>query len=328
MVAVRTTNETARVAIGIDVGGTKIAGGAVDGAGGVVARRQIPTEPADAGATVAGIVKVARELLAAAPAAAAVGVGAAALIDSGGVIVGAPNLAWRNLHLRSLLEDRLGVRVVVDNDVNVAVWAEHLWGAGRGAARLVMFALGTGIGGGIVIDGRLERGAHGLGAELGHMIVERGGPRCACGNDGCLEALASGTAIARMASERIAGHAESAVLAAAGGDASAITGEIVGAAAIEGDAFARDLLEEAGRALGVGLANAANIFDPDRIVVGGGVLAGTGDLILAPALEAMRSMVVEGRNRPEIPVVPAALGTDAGLIGAAALARDAASGAA
>lgn len=306
------------VTVGVDVGGTKIAGGVVDASGSVVARRQIPTDPADPQATVGGIVKVARELLASAPAARAVGVGAAALIDSSGVIVGAPNLAWRNLSLRAMLEDRLGVPVLVDNDVNAAAWAEYRFGAGRGASRLVMFALGTGIGGGIVIDGRLERGAHGLGAELGHMIVERGGPACACGNHGCLEALASGTAIARAARERIASG--SPVLAAADGDPAAITGEMVGAAAVEGDSFARELLAEAGRALGVGLANAANIFDPDRIVVGGGVVAGTGDLLLGPAVEAMRRLVVEGASRPEISVVPAALGADAGLIGAATLA--------
>lgn len=310
------------VTIGIDVGGTKIAAGAVDGEGRVLARRQIPTESSEPGAIVGGITKVGRELRAAAPMARAVGVGAAALVATGGVILGAPNLAWRNMHLRQMVEDRLGLPAVVDNDANVAALAEALYGAGRGAGHVVMLTLGTGVGGGLVFDGRLYRGAHGVGGELGHMVILPGGPRCACGNDGCLEALASGTAIGRMARARAEEPVAKRVLEMAGGSPDAITGEIVGEAGAGGDPFAREILAEAGRYLGIGIANCVNIFDPDVVIVGGGVGAGLGELILAPARAAMEDLIVERRSRPAVPVLAASLGADAGIIGAAVLARD------
>lgn len=311
--------------IGIDIGGTKIAAGVVDDGGAVLARRVIPTESDEPNAIVAATLKVARELRAAAPAAGAVGVGAAGLVDpEAGVILGAPNLAYRNLPVRAMLEDRLGLRVVVDNDANVAAWGEALYGAGKGAGDQVMVTVGTGIGGGLVLGGQLYRGAHGVGAELGHMVVDPDGPVCGCGNRGCWEAVASGTAIGRMARERIgeAAAAGSLVLSAAGGDPEAITGEIVGRVAAQGDAFAREIVAGAGRMLGVGLASIVNVFDPEIIVVGGGAAAGTGELLLGPAREAMAEHVLGWEWRPRVRVVPAGLGNDAGIVGAAALARE------
>lgn len=310
------------ITLGIDVGGTKIAAGAVDGQGEVRARRQIATEADNPQAIVAGIAKVAKELQAAAPAATAIGVGAAGLIDAErGIVRTAPNIAWQDLHLRDLLQDRLGLPVVVDNDANVAAWGESLYGAGRGAHDQVMVTVGTGIGGGLVIGGQIYRGARGLGAELGHIILNEGGAPCACGNRGCFEAMASGNSIGRRARERAAEPEAKTVLEMAGGDVDGITGEMVGDAAKKDDAFALSIFDETGLWLGVGLASIVNLLDPDVIVVGGGAAAGTGELLLKPARTAMTERVIGHHRREIAPVVPARLGYDAGLIGAAALAR-------
>ena len=309
------------VTIGIDVGGTKIAAGVVDGNGALVARRRIATEADDPRAVVAGITKVAQELLAAAPAVGAIGVGAAALVDAdNGIVLSAPNISWKNVALRAMLEERVGVPVVVDNDANVAAWGEATHGAGAGAGDQVMVTVGTGIGGGIVIGGRLYRGARGVGAEIGHMVIQaEGGALCACGNVGCLEAMASGNSIGRRALER-KGSPEAGRLVALGGDGE-VTGQIVGQAAAEGDPLALEILAETGRWLGVGLANLVNIFDPALIVVGGGATAGTGDLLLEPARARMAELIIGRSWRTPPPVVAAALGYDAGIVGAAALAR-------
>jgi glucokinase len=313
--------------IGLDIGGTKIAAAVVDEAGEIIARRQVPTESSEPEAIVSAMVKVARELRAAAPAAAAVGVGAAGLVDTAaGVILGAPNLSYRDVHVRALLQDRVGLPTIVDNDANVAALAEAIHGAGRGFGDQIMVTVGTGIGGGIVIGGRLYRGAHGVGAELGHMVIDPDGPVCGCGNRGCWEAVASGNAIGRLARERVEGGAGADLLAKAGGDISAITGEMVGTAAVGGDPFARDVVASIGRLLGIGLASIVNIFDPEVIVVGGGATAGTGELLLGPAREAMTGHILGAAwrppVRPPVGVVSAALGNDAGVVGAAALARE------
>jgi glucokinase len=314
--------------IGVDVGGTKIAAGLVDAAGGVLARRELPTASDDPARIVATIAKAVLELRAAGPAAAAVGIGAAGLVDArAGVVLGAPNLAWRDLALADALGQRVGLPVVVDNDANVAALAEATVGAGRGAGDQVMITVGTGIGSGIVIGGRIYRGGFGVGAELGHMVLDPDGPLCGCGNRGCWEALASGTALGRLARERVEGGAGASLLARAGGDPAAITGRLVGEAAAAGDPFARDVVAEVGRLLGIGLASVVNIFDPEVIVVGGGVAEGTGELLLGPAREAMRAHVLGLAWRRPVRVAPAALGNDAGLVGAALLAREAVEGA-
>ena len=308
------------ICIGIDVGGTKIAAGVVDDEGNVVARRLVPTDADDPPAVVAGITKVATELRAAAPAARAVGVGAAGLIDvPRGVVLGAPNIAWQNLHLGTMLSERLDLPVVIDNDANVAALGEALFGAGRGHGDQVMVTVGTGVGGGIIIGGAVYRGAGGLGAELGHMIIQAGGPRCACGNDGCFEALASGNSIGRRARERADEAGARDVLARAGA-VDEITGELVGEAAAAGDEWARAIVVETGEWLGVGLASLVNALDPAIVVVGGGAATGLGEMLLDPARARMAALVIGREWRTLPPVVPAGLGPDAGIVGAAALA--------
>lgn len=309
-------------AIGIDIGGTKIAGAVVTADGSIIARNTIATDADAPNAIATGMVKLARELRAGAPSVCAVGVGAAGLVDSKrGVVLGAPNLAYRDLAITGLLTARLGLPAFADNDANAAAWGEARFGAGRGHGDQIMVTVGTGIGGGLILDGAVYRGAHGIGAEVGHMVVLPGGPPCACGVRGCFEQLASGTAIGRRARERADEPGASAVLARAGGDRDAITGEHVGEAALAGDAFAREIVAEAGRWLGIGLASLVNILDPAIVVAGGGVVAGTGDLLLEPARAAMAEHTTLRDLRPAVQLVPAALGNDAGVVGAADLAR-------
>ncbi|HEX9775052.1 MAG TPA: ROK family protein [Actinomycetota bacterium] len=308
-------------AIGVDVGGTKIAAGVVDATGNVILRRQIQTEAADERAVVAGIVKVCRELQASAPGALALGVGAAGLVDhERGVVINAPNISWRNVHLRAMLQDRLNLRVAVDNDANVAALGEALYGAGRGAGDQVMVTVGTGVGGGLVIGGRIYRGARGLGAEIGHMVIAADGPACACGNRGCLEVMASGNAIGRLARER-AGSPDAAALVERAGSVEAVTGEAVTEAASAGDPFAAGVVAEAGGWLGLGVANLVNVLDPDVVIVGGGAAAGCGELLLGPARDSMAAHLLGRPDRAPPPMIPASLGRDAGLVGAAALTR-------
>jgi glucokinase len=309
--------------IGIDVGGTKIAAGVVDEAGTIVARTQVPTAADEPAAIVATILAAARELKDAHPDVASVGVGAAALVDvEAGVILGGPNLAYRDVPLGATLASELGLPAIVDNDANVAALGEAVHGGGRGAGDQVMVTVGTGIGGGIVIGRHIYRGHYGVGGELGHMVIDHEGPVCACGNRGCWEALASGRAIGRLARQRVEGGSGASLLAMAGGDLGAITGELVGEAAVGGDPFARDVLADIGHFLGIGFANIVNIFDPEVIVVGGGAAAGTGELLLAPARESMTAHIIGLAWRKPVRVVGATLGNDAGVVGAAVLARE------
>ena len=309
--------------IGLDVGGTKIAGAVVGPDGEILHRKQVSTAADHPEQIVTDIVAVARELSDAAPQIAAVGVGAAGLVDSAaGVILGAPNLAYRDVPVGKTIESELGLPAIVDNDANVAALAEAVYGAGRGAGDQIMVTVGTGIGGGIIIGRHIYRGHYGVGAELGHMVIDPDGPVCGCGNRGCWEAVASGNAIGRLARERVEGGAGTDLLAMAGGTIERITGELVGEAAVAGDAFARDVVASIGRLLGIGLANIVNIFDPEVIVVGGGAAAGTGELLLEPAREAMTAHILGVAWRKPVRVVPAKLGNDAGVVGAGVLARD------
>lgn len=294
--------------IGIDVGGTKIAAGVVADDGSIIARRSISTEAADPKAITAGITKVAQELQASAPTVVAVGVGAAGLVDiERGVVLSAPNLAWSNVALGPMLIDRVGLPVVVDNDANVAALGEARFGAGVGVADQIMVTVGTGIGGGYVFGGRVYRGAHGLGAEVGHMTIAGvEGPECGCGNRGCFEVMASGGSMGRRAREQ--GTAFS-------------SGEEVGRAARDGDQVALAIVRETGTWLGIGLANLVNLLDPALIVIGGGA-SRDGELLIGPAREALAEHVMGRPARATPPVVAAALGPDAGLVGAAILAAE------
>jgi glucokinase len=231
----------------------------------------------------------------------------------------APNLVWRELPIRDRVSEHLALPCVVDNDANAAAWGEYRFGASRGYRHALMVTVGTGIGGGIVADGALYRGAHGFAAEIGHVIVEPGGPECGCGNRGCWEQVASGRALDRLARLAVESRPDSAIARIAGEDE--ITGRHVADAALEGDPTAANIFEQVGRRLGEGIAGLVNILDPEAVVVGGGV-AEVGDLLLAPARNAFLASVEAPDHRPDVPIFPAALGNDAGAVGAAALALE------
>jgi glucokinase len=308
------------LAIGIDVGGTKVAALRVGADGAVEAREVAPTPADDTEATLDTMVRLAEAVRT--PAVRAVGVGAAGLVAwPSGVIRFAPNNAWREFPVRDRLARALGLPCVVDNDAAAAAWAEHRFGAGRGATGLLAVTVGTGIGGGIIAGGRLFRGAHGFAAEIGHVIVEPGGPPCGCGNLGCFEQVASGSAIERAGRRAVRDHPGSRLAELSGGDPGRVDGPAVTAAAREGDEVAVAILAEVGRRLGEGIAGLVNVLDPELVVVGGGVVE-AGDLVLEPARRAFRDAVEAAAHRPDVPLVPAALGPDAGAIGAAALALE------
>lgn len=259
-----------------------------------------------------------REALDAAPTAIGIGLGVPATIDHDrGLAISAVNLPLVDVPIRELIADRVGLPVFVDNDANVAALAEHRFGAGRGARNMVLLTIGTGIGGGLVLDGQLYRGSTGAGAELGHVVIDENGPRCQgnCPNHGCVEALASGTALGRAGREAAQRKPDSA-LGRAHASGQEIDGRAVTVAALGGDEVAREAVASIGRHLGVAFSSFANIFEPDVIVVGGGAMA-TGELLLEPAREELRARALPPQN--ETPVVAAELGPEAGMIGAATM---------
>ena len=313
---------SARLAIGIDAGGTKIEGLLVDVSkpGGPILDRRVAGTPAqDPEAVTRTIVAVALELMTGRSDVVAVGVGAAGMVSVDGTIRFAPNLAWRELPLRERVAGAVGVPTYVDNDANVAAWGEFRFGAGRGCTDMLLVTVGTGIGGGVVSGGQLSRGAHGFSGEIGHVIVEPNGPPCGCGNLGCWEQVAAGRAIDRLGREAATEHPEGRLMELAGGDPSSIDGRLVTAAAKEGDPVAVRILSEVGRRLGEGIAGLVNILDPEVVVIGGGAIE-AGDLLLEPARVAYRDAVEAPQHRPEVRLVAAALGNDAGAVGAADLA--------
>jgi glucokinase len=308
------------LAIGIDAGGTKIEGLLVDVEmdGQILDRKRVETPATDAEAATRTIVAVARDLMAGRDVR-AVGVGAAGLVDRKGVMRFAPNVAWREFPLAERIERGVGVRVVVDNDANVAAWGEYRFGAGRGSTSMLLVTVGTGIGGGIVDGGRLLRGAHGFAGEIGHFIVEPNGPLCGCGNRGCWEQVASGRAIDRLGKEAANEQPGSLIVELAGGNPAHVTGRHVTDAARQGDPVAERILSEVGRRLGEGIAGLVNVLDPEVVVLGGGAME-SGDLLLDPARRAFVDSVEAPDHRPETPILPAAMGNDAGAVGAADLA--------
>jgi glucokinase len=308
------------LAIGVDAGGTKIEGLLVDvSLGTILDRRLVETPAEDAEAAARAIVAVARELMVDRAGVRALGVGAAGLVDRQGVMRYAPNVAWREFPLTERVRSAVGLPTLVDNDANVAAWGEFRFGAGRDARDMLLVTVGTGIGGGIVSEGKLYRGAHGFAAEIGHIIVEPGGPLCGCGNLGCWEQVASGRAIGRLGRQAALEHPESVMVEVAGGDPEKVTGVEVTAAARQGDRVAVGVLAEVGRRLGEGIAGLVNVLDPDIVVVGGGAIE-AGELLLEPARRAFVDSVEAPDHRPEVPIVAAALANDAGAVGAADLA--------
>jgi glucokinase len=309
------------LAIGIDIGGTKVAGGVVDEAGTVIDRERRDTPGADAGATADVILDVVHAL-AARHAVAAVGIGAAGWIGSDrATVLFAPHLAWRGEPLRDSLAGRIDLPLFVENDANAAAWAEYRFGVATEQSVTVCVTLGTGIGGGLVIDGSVYRGAFGVACEYGHMTVVPDGLPCACGNRGCLEMYASGRALARQAREvASASPMAAARMLALAGSADGLSGPVVTAAAAEGDPAALSICTDMGRWLGRGLANLAAVLDPGMFVIGGGVSA-AGELLIKPAREEFAHSLTGRGFRPVAAVEVAALGPDAGLVGAADLAR-------
>jgi glucokinase len=310
-----------RLAIGVDIGGTKVSAGVVGPDGTVLDRERRDTPGADAPHTRAVIIEVVRTLAARHDVVAA-GIGAAGWIaNDNATVLFSPHLAWRGEPLRDSIQEHLALPVIVENDANAAAWAEYRFGAAGAEPVTVCVTLGTGIGGGLVVDGTVYRGAYGIACEYGHVSVVPDGRRCACGNLGCWEMYASGRALARDARELAT---ESPIAARRmlelAGSVEGLSGPIVTAAAAEGDQAALSLCTTMGRWLGRGLANLAAILDPSMFVIGGGVSA-AGELLLAPAREEF-ALTLTGRGfRPQAKIVGATLGPDAGLVGSADLAR-------
>jgi glucokinase len=311
------------LAIGVDVGGTKIAAGVVGEKGAIIEMVRRPTPAANASATIEVISEAVRELLSRHEIE-AVGIGAAGFVEeSRSSVVFAPNLAWRNEPVARQVEDRTGRPVVVENDANAAAWAEAKFGAGRGHDHLVMITIGTGIGGGLVLNGALYRGRWGIAGEPGHYRVVPDGRLCGCGNRGCWEQYASGSALvaeARDFARRSPGAAVR-LLQLSGGTPEGITGPEVMTAAREGDAAALRCFDIIGRWLGEGLADMAAILDPGCFVLGGGV-SEAGDLLIGQTRAAFENGLTGRQYRPHAAVVLAELGPEAGVIGAADLARN------
>jgi glucokinase len=313
----------ARRTIGVDMGGTKLLAGAVDADLAVHHRTQRSVLGLDQSALLDVAVDAVQEVREAAGAeVAAVGFGIPCLFDQrSGTAVIAVNLPIANLPFADVMAERLGLPVFADNDANAAVIAEHRAGAARGYNEVVLLTIGTGIGGGLILGGRVFRGSIGAAAELGHVVIDMDGPRCQgnCPNHGCVEAMASGTALAREA-RRLAVEQPDSGLAQALEDGLELAGPLVTELAHDGDEAALEVLELIGSRLGVALASFVNIFNPEVIVVGGGVI-GAGELLLAPA----RAVVAERALPPSrdfVKIVAAQFGVEAGIIGAAALAFD------
>jgi glucokinase len=310
-----------RAVIGVDVGGTGTKGALVNQDGQLVARAQLPTDPHAGTKT---IIAVAEELLSRSAQfdlqVGGIGVGASGFIDAAsGSVTASPNVVYDDPHIAEALRTRGHLPVIVDNDANAAAWGERAFGCAKGCDDVSLVTLGTGIGSGFIAGGRLIRGATGAGAELGHTIVDPKGPPCGCGLRGCLEQFASGTAIARMAKEALASAPDSLILKRAGSIAR-VRSEHCSQAAAEGDETARAVLQRAGRSLGIGLSNVVNLFDPEVIVLGGGLVQ-IGEPYLGPARDQLFKMTTDQHRRPRRLDVTA-LGHDAGILGAAALAFD------
>jgi glucokinase len=309
--------------IGVDVGGTKIAAGAVDGAGRIVEKVRVSTPATTAEAVEETIVEAVARLVTR-YAVTAVGLAVPGFVDEKRASLRfTPNLPMVDRPLRDIIGSRVGLPVVVENDANAAAWGEHRFGGGRQNPEMVLVTVGTGLGGGIVLRGRLLRGAFGVAAEFGHLRMVPGGLPCGCGNHGCWEQYCSGSALLRQAQalcrqDPVAG---SRLLELAGRDPSALTGTMVTEAALAGDPASVGLLAEIGRWLGQGAAALAAVLDPAVVVVGGGV-SEAGELLLDPAREAYGTALSGGTHRPHLHVTRAVLGNDAGLIGAADLARE------
>jgi glucokinase len=308
-----------KLAIGLDIGGTKVSAAVVTDRGQVLDDLTVRT-PHDRDITPV-LLDLINQLRRRQPTVEAVGVGAAGIVEwPCGIVRWAPNNSYQQLPLRDLLQKATDLPVVVDNDANTAGWAESVFGCDGPHNDIVFLTVGTGLGAGLILNGDVYRGRTGIATEVGHMIVDpHGGRWCGCGNQGCLEALASGTALERRAQLAISQHPSSLLAQLAGSDQGHLTGRLVHTAARGGDPVAIELLTEVGYWLGIGIASLINIFEIEAVIVGGG-LAETGDLLLGPAQTAAHQYVFCKQHRSIPPILKATLGAEAGLIGAAHLA--------
>lgn len=314
-----------RTVLALDLGGTKILAALISDKGEMLAREYTPTMASGGPESVINRLFSAIDHLLSLKnmnpsQLSAISIAAAGPIDmEKGVVTASPNLpGWHNIPLRSIIAGKHKVNVFLINDASAAALGEHRFGAGKGANNLIFVTVSTGIGGGIIINGQLYVGASGGAGEIGHMTIDVNGPRCSCGNIGCLEMLASGTAIAREAIRRIRDGEKSSLVDLVGGRIDNITAEKVSLAAKAGDSLALAVIAKAAAYLGAGMVNLVNIFNPEIIVVGGGV-AKMGDLLLEPARQVVRERAFRLLSQA-VRIVPAQLGDDAGVFGAAAFA--------
>jgi glucokinase len=324
---IREIRKTERPVLAIDIGGTKIAMAIISEQGEILARQNQPTSASQGPQAVierllSGIDQLLIESHLRPSQLNSISLATAGVIDTKrGLVTTSPNLPdWHNVPLRSIVAERYKLTTFLINDADAAALGEHRFGAGQGLKTLILLTLGTGIGGGIIIDGKLYLGSTGSAAEIGHMVIEANGPKCACGRKGCLEALASGTAVAREAISHIRRGGQSALTKMTDGKIENITAETVHLAAKDGDSLSLEVIDQAAYYLGVGVVNLVNIFNPEMVIIGGS-MADMGDLLLQP----VRAMVTE-RVFPlfaqTVRIVPARLGNYAGLFGAASYALE------
>ncbi len=304
--------------VGIDIGGTKIAGGVVDADGRIVEKLRVDT-PTDTSDLAQAVIDMARHFIAEFDIS-AVGVAAAGFIDADrATVIHAPNIAWRNEPLKAVLEAGIGLPVTIENDANAAGWAEFRFGAGRDAEHMVMLTMGTGVGGAVILNGELYRGGHGIAAELGHTRFTRDGLLCGCGQNGCIEQYASGRALQREANAIADAGGIGAALAQLREEKGTIKGPAISRLVLAGDPGAIEALRRVATALGEACGGFQAILDPEMFVIGGGV-AQLGEELLAPVRLAYETSLPGYGDRPVAQFAIAELGNDAGLIGVADLA--------
>ncbi|MCR4319606.1 MAG: ROK family protein [Candidatus Brocadiaceae bacterium] len=304
-------------AIGIDLGGTNLKAGIVDRDGKIHHRLSIRTDNNADPQTISNqifelIAKVGAGFKPALTNIIGIGLGSPGLVDKKGeTILFSPNLPlWRNIPIKRMVSERFSVPCVLENDANAAAWGEKWVGAGREADSLVMLTIGTGIGGGIVINKKLWRGVNNVAAEIGHMVIQMDGPKCSCGNCGCIEAYASATAMVRRFKESLKSGVPSSLK-----DAGEITAKMINDAALQGDKVSLDIIKETGHYLGVALVNIMHVLNPEVIVLTGGMI-GSGDLLMNPIKQVIKEKAFEASAK-ETKIVFSQLGNDAGIIGAA-----------
>lgn len=313
--------------LAVDLGGTKIVTALISCRGEIISREYNPTlaeEGADAviNRILTTVNSLVSNALSSSYSIATIGIAAAGAIDSEkGLVTDSPNLpGWHNIPLKDMVEKATGIRTFIMNDASAAALGEHIFGAGRGMNNLIYLTVSTGIGGGIIINGRLYSGPSGSAGEIGHTTIDINGPRCSCGNIGCLEMLASGKAVAREAQRLIAQGAKTAIIELAEGDLQNITAQTVATAAQKGDTLALTIVSKAANYLGVGMVNLVNIFNPEMIIVGGG-MAKMGNMLL----DGARKVVTERAFQMPaqlVRIVPSQLGDNAGALGVVAFARE------